>query len=561
MNNNFVSLDHINIINKNPNKVDMDLSKQDNVLNEFEELLKSFSNEDLTLEVIEIESNEDYYKYQHIFLNKGYISIFKDENYLYIGTRYKKIFLFDVTLISQRAVNLIFKVHSPRKIIFNSIDFFKENKLSTNSSYDVLHVVRMFYNEKPKNLISLVNLFITDSIDNINEALYYVLDIVKKINVIIEKNSLFSLVNQEFKVLDIIRNTELLGLPMKRTEYEDMKALSEKEYSKCKEYFEVSYESDYDDYYSIIEGFKRKKDIKVFNEDYFSSKKDFFNHNLVVAKLFYNDTHNDYIKHYDERLYVRYDPCFEYMSVMPSMKLMKGYEKFFEIDNSKIYVTASYKNLFFRIFADVSKIPYLITYAKGDTKKENKIISKLSQRVFKEVELDNITKEFYASAVLSAIIRGYFEPSETKLYFENELGVIMDEKEIAKYINLFYENAKEIISFVKEFDFNYSKGKRRTFVDNMPIYNYIKLTETDILKDALVLAQERIESFNNRNKYQIKFVHIGKNSFVLEADEEAFNTAFDISNRTLTDIHNKYISNVPALCNVLTKPNGIKVAN
>ena len=556
MENAFVNPNEINNTNEGFEKYDLSEFDKDTVLDEFKDLLNSVNVESLKTELDEIDiTNDDaFYSYQHEILCKGYISVAFDEDLLRVTTINGKCFNLFWDVISYELIALIFKVHSPRKIIFNSIPFLKSFTSPVNSFYDIQHIYKMFYEEKAENVLELVNKFTTTEINSVSLAMYYLIFIVKKVNGVIERNSLFSLVNKEFEILKIIANAENKGLPFDENKFLKVVENIKTEYEKCKIHFSKNYDANYYSYESIIQGLKSNNEMKIFNGDYFKKVKDPVRNNFYTTRLIYRDIVKTPLDYSKDRLFIKYDSCDDFMSISGNVNIKPLYDKFLVFNNNKRYIVASYYDLFYRIFAEASQIDYLIEYAN-----DKKFIELLSKRIFANTDLDKNHREFYTDSFLQALIRGFYKEDDIKLFFEDKLGFLVEKEEIIKILKMIMSSCSDMIVFIDKFKKTYSAEKRRTSKDNMFIYNYIKLTEVDIIKDSILRAYHRISSFNERNKYSINIIGFVDNGFILESDEGAFNIALDIANTTLTKSYDKYLKNTPASGYVKTKVNGLKL--
>lgn len=557
MSNNFLNPSNVNDPKEGFEQYDLSEFDKDTVLEEFQELLGSISVENLRTELDEIDISTDdvFYSYQHDILCKGYISVSFDEDILRVVTYNGKCFNIFWDFISYDLITLIFKVHSPRKIMFDSIPFLKSFSSDANSLYDVKHIYKMFYEGEVDNVLDLVNQFITNKVNNVSLAMYYLIHVVKKINSVIERNYLFPLVNKEFELLKIIANAEKKGLPFDENNFMNVVDNIKKENEKCKKHFEEKYNANYYSYKSIIEGLKSKNDdMNIFNGDYFEKTKDSIRHNFYTTRLIYKDIVKNSLEYNSDRLFLKYDSCSDFMSIKANLNIRPLYDKFLVGNNDKRYIVASYYDLFYRIFAEASQVDYLIEYAK-----KKAFIPMLSERIFKNTDLDKVHREFYTDSFLKALIRGYYRKDNIKPFFEEELGFLIEEEEIVRIVELIFNSCQDMMFFIDKFNKTFSKDKRRTRKDNMLIYNYIKLSEVDIIKDSILRAYRRILSFNKRNKYEINIVGFVDNGFILESDEGSFNIALDIANTTLTKSYDKYLKNTPASGYIKTKAKGLKL--
>jgi hypothetical protein len=444
--------------------------------------------------------------------------------------------------------SLVFKVQLPRKICLNSKEIFKKDIYPFNGLYDIGHVATMFCGCRESDLKRFVEIFKPNADNDINNLLYNLYEIKNSLNLIIEKNGFFPLVNKEFKILEIVSLCEKNGLPFSKDNYlsfiEDIKT----RYERNTEMFKEVYGESYVNKESIFKGLKNKGCKLIFNENYLQQVEDCALLGLAAAHRLYNSNINKKLVFTDDRLFLKYEPYSDYGHIECNFTFDKFHFTFLKTDSDKYYVTGSYEDLFLRAFANFSGIDYLKQWAYEKT-----IIPSLAYRVFGDKYLDDKPLyEFYAISFLKGFIQGYFNPEDMMYYLFEELDFFLNKKEVEEISNLFFENCKEILDYIYNFDREISSDKRFSFADNMPIYKFIKLTEADIFKHALCLVYDNIENYNRRNKYKIGIIGLTENTIIVESDKGAFNIALDIINRNLTTAYNKYIRYVPALCAVYT---------
>lgn len=545
---NLQSLENIHLKNNNPESFDMVEFEKDTVLESFKELLGALKYIETNIEEIQVNTVEDFSIYQHQFLSGYYIAIDMTDGHLRIVTENKKAFVIDINNIPSKTYSLVFKVHLPRKICLDSKSLYKRNLKIINSLYDISHIAVMFCGIREFDLKKFVSAFKPNADNNINSLLYNLHDIKDNLNILIEKNRLFPVINKEFKLLEILARCEQNGLPFSETDYLNFFNDIKERYKKNEEMFKEVYGESYSDITSILKGLKNNGKTPVFNENYLQEVEDSSLFGLAVVHRLYNNHNKKKLTFTGDRLYPTYNPYNNYGQIESNFALDKFHLPFLKTNNSKHYITGSYCNLFLRIFANFGQIDYLTKWAN-----EKSLTSSLAERVFGERYYDDKPLyEFYSISYLTGFMQGYFDPEDMMYYFFEDLGFYMAKDEVEEIANLFVQNCKEILDYIYNFKIESSKDKRYALVDNMPIYKYIKLTEADIFKYALYLINESIEDYNKRNKYRINLVGLDYNTFVLEADKGAYNIALDIVNRNLTKAYNKYIKNVPVLCNVST---------
>jgi hypothetical protein len=541
-------LENIHLSNTNPKTLDLTPFPDINALEAFKQMIGSMKYSKVGIEEIKINTEEEFSQYEHQFLSGYYIAIDLTDSYLRIVTESRKAFLIDIHSVPLDVYSLVFKVQLPRKICLNSKEIFKKDIYPFNGLYDIGHVATMFCGCRESDLKRFVEIFKPNADNDINNLLYNLYEIKNSLNLIIEKNGFFPLVNKEFKILEIVSLCEKNGLPFSKDNYlsfiEDIKT----RYERNTEMFKEVYGESYVNKESIFKGLKNKGCKLIFNENYLQQVEDCALLGLAAAHRLYNSNINKKLVFTDDRLFLKYEPYSDYGHIECNFTFDKFHFTFLKTDSDKYYVTGSYEDLFLRAFANFSGIDYLKQWAYEKT-----IIPSLAYRVFGDKYLDDKPLyEFYAISFLKGFIQGYFNPEDMMYYLFEELDFFLNKKEVEEISNLFFENCKEILDYIYNFDREISSDKRFSFADNMPIYKFIKLTEADIFKHALCLVYDNIENYNRRNKYKIGIIGLTENTIIVESDKGAFNIALDIINRNLTTAYNKYIRYVPALCAVYT---------
>jgi hypothetical protein len=544
-----------NVHEMNNNPVQIDLSElKPSVLDSFKSLIGEIPFLQSEIHEVIIQDEETFIKNQHQLLSGYYIAIHISDGILRVATDDNTVFLIDMDKVPKKNYALVFRVHKPRKICVDAESIYKMDFDSINSLYDISHVTQMFYGISEHDTEKLVRHYMPEATGDINALLINLHLIKNRINIIIEKNGLFPLVNKEFKLLESLSKCFKLGLPFSKEEYEvyvvDITSRYEKNAMMFEEVYGVSYESKE----TILNGLMERDNLSIFNEEYLQSIESSSIFGLAVVHRLYNLMQQLDINFADNRIYIKYNLYNEFGNIDSKFTLEKLYLPFLKTESPKHYVTGSYQDLFFRIFANFSNIDYLQEYIN-----EGKLASGLANRVFGDLYMENkALYEFYALSFLKGFIQGYFDSEDMKDFFVEELDFIMDINDVRDSIDLFIYSCKEVLDYISEFDRLHSKDKRYGLEDNMPIYNFVKLTESDIIKCAIALIAGYIDDFNTRNKYRVDIVGVIGGTIILESDEGAFNIALDITNRSLTKAFNKYLTNVKSLCNVSASYKQIK---
>lgn len=515
------------------------------IIQSFKKLLGSLSYLEENIEEYVVQNNEEFVLIQHEFLDGGYIAIDIKDNILKIVTYAKKAYIIDMANVDKKVYGVIFSSYVPRKICFDTRLLYKSqytSELTINNPYDISHIVKMFCNQKVSSLKELIELFTKEANDNENILLYNIFQIKNNLNDLLERFSLMSLLNKEMEIISTVSKAEVIGLPFSQEAYDDFLYHLNENYTCAIKLVEESICTEIkpllDDKDKLINLLHSKNLFATFNKDYWAEMDNTDMQGLIIANELTNKYNNCAATIKEDRIFLEYDLYDEYGNIKSNFDLDGRY---IIAKEGKLIVTGSYNDLYFRIFASLSNIDFLINAVNNDS-----FITDLTLETFK---INNPTSRFLAVNILKAYIEGYNEPQDLEDYFFNKLDTKFNN--LLQFQETFNENSGKIIKFIKRFYRNQSKDKRFCFNKEPAIHQYIKMTEADVLKSAILLVTETISTFNESNKYNINLVGIQNGRIILEADEGALNTAVDTLNRKLTQAFDMYVRNVQAVCNVI----------
>lgn len=520
------------------------------IIQSFKELLGNMHYIQTTIEEYIIHNNEEFVNLQHEFLDGGYIAIDIKDNILKIVTYAKKAYIIDMAQIDKKIYGVIFSSYVPRKICFDTRLLYKSqytSELTINHPYDISHIVKMYCNQKVGSLKELIELFTNDANDNENTLLYNIFQIKNTLNDLLERFSLMSLLNKEMKIISIVSKAEVTGIPFSQEAYDDFLYQLNENYNTAiklvvgklgEEKLGADIKPLLNNKDKLINLLHSNDLSPTFNKDFWADMKNTDLQGLIIANELINKYDNCDLTIKEDRMFLEYELYDEYGNIKSNFSLDGRYVIAKE---GKLIVTGSYSDLYFRIFASLSNIDFIINSVNNDT-----FITALTLEAFK---MNTPTSRFLARNFLKAYIEGYIEPQDLEDYFFNKLDTKFSN--IGKFQNTFNENSCKIIKFIKRFYRNQSRDKRFCFNKEPALHQYIKMTEADILKSAIILVSETISIFNETNKYNINLVGIQNGRIILEADEGALNIAVDTLNRKLTQAFDMYVRNVQGVCNVV----------
>lgn len=541
------------IVKKNIKNKESNLTKEvkkgtkKEILDSLNSLLKSFDFIKETMQEHVIVDDTDFVFRQHEFLNHGYIIIDIEDNILKVINYEKQVFIIDMSKISKHIYSVIIEAHSPRKILVDNRTIFTSKYLeglNINSPYDISHIVKMFYKDKFTDLKELLGLFTKEIVEDRNLLLYNLFQIKTSLNDILQSYSLMTLVNKEMDFISVMCKIESIGLPFSKEDYEEFQKSMIEGYESTALALQETYEADFNGKIDNKEEFLDlliEKELYSANKDFWVSQDEVNLHGFFVAKDLiekYKDAKFDVS---NDRLFIKYDFYNDYGNVKSSFDVDGFY---IACKEGKSIVSGTFVDLYFRIFASLTNLEYIVTSIN-----ENKFIEEISNRAFKNTSPSAC---FNATNILKAYIEGFFETNELADYFFVKLDTKFDDTSMANIQSIFNSNTNKIIKFIKKYYRDQSRDKRFCFTEESSLHQYIKMTEADIFKTAVLDVDEAVTAFNDSNKYKIHIVGIQENKIILECDDKALNIAIDILNRKLTKAFDNYVKKVQSVCNVVS---------
>lgn len=514
---------------------------ENDVISEFYDLTSNIPYEKANLEIIFLNSDDEFIKNRHLIIKGHYVVVDIKDSHLIVITEEKKAFHINLSEISEQHYLAIFNDSKPKKITLDSKSLFRLNSFKTiNGLYNIFIIINMFYPNKICDLNGLLETFMnkTYSEDTHIECLYNLLHIKNCFNIILEKNHLMKLLNKESKLLEIVIRCEEIGLPFSNKVYEEyLKDIKESfEYELTN--FTKKYNKEFTNNIELFQILTNNNLDPVLDLDYLKQYGDETLFALLVGQDIIN-RHSEYpLSNNLNRLYIEYTPYDDFGGIRSNIKI----DNFYVVSDKKI-VVGYYKDLYLRIFANYSNIDYIV-----DGVKNNNLEHVLSKKV---LGFDTNFSKFLIISVLKGMIQGYFYADDMRNYLFEECNIYINLNDMEEILKRFNDHCPEVISFISGFNRYRSLDKRYSLVETTPLHKFIMLLISDIHKDSILRISESTDNFNMNNKFKIDIVGLFDNKIILESDNECINIAVDLMNRNLSHSFYNYISKVPILCKVI----------
>lgn len=510
------------------------------VLNcDLRDLVGNISFQDVDLDEELIDTDEKFFQYQYLIISGYYICLHIDAPYLRVVTENKRAFLINTDTVSKKSYSILLKVQYPYKLCINSRAIYSLSLHDINNTYDLGHSVRIMYGrENDLDLREMVELFTGASCPDLNKLMYNLFNIKNRLQTVIERHRLLRTINNDFKVLGIVRRCECAGLPFDEGKYKSFIARFENRYKAAKANIEEKLGGSFNNKIELIRLLKDNEMYPSLNIEYLKESKEKVGLlGIAIGMELKKRYENALLENTPDRLFLRYNAYDLFGQIRPSFVIDNAYI----VSNQNIAV-GSYKDLYFRVFANYSKNEFLINSMNSGF-----FFDCLSERLF---GTSNPALKFCISAVLKGWLQGYWEHKDLLDYILIELDTLLYPDELEEIQSIIEEKFPELIEYIQGFDRIISREKRISFADVPNLHKFIMLTMADIHKKAITLVAGDVQDYNIKNKSKINIVGLFDNKILLEAEEEALNTAVDILNRNLIKSFEYYIKRVQAVCDV-----------
>lgn len=513
------------------------MSSPENLIDNFKTLTKSIPFIHSNLREFFIEDNESFINIQHDFLSKPYVVVDLKENILRVVTMDNKSFLINLETVTEDVYSVIFSVHYPRKICVDSKVIFRLGSFPKESIYDINLIMKLFYANNDLTLEEIFNFFYAETAIDENVMLSSLFAVKDKLNIFLEKNRLMKLLNSETRILEIVSNCEAVGLPCSSVAFEEFRSTIKKKNKETSKNLESRFGVKIKSLSQLLEVLSENELPPSLDEYLLEFLGELELLEFVISSKLLDKYKGAFLPSNGNRLHLSYNSYDEYCSISPNYSIDRYY-----IEGDKRLITGSYRDLFWRVFAEKCNSHNLI-----DSVNRNSFFTDLAMTMYGS---DNGFAQFNTKSILSGYIKGYRDPSLLVDYFLNELFTQISDDEVNYLLNGFSDNCNELKSYIDSFNCYSTPNKRHIKQINTPLYSFLRAVEADIFKEALLLINDSVLNYNINNKSKIKIITLFDNSIVLEADNRAVNTAVDILNRNLTKAYSKHLKKVQVMCRV-----------
>lgn len=207
----------------------------------------------------------------------------------------------------------------------------------------------------------------------------------------------------------------------------------------------------------------------------------------------------------------------------------------------KVLYKGSFRDLYFKMFAELSYNKDFIRYASIENSKVIKSLLVNTDLNLTNSDLEKYT--FLVSIYVRAIIQNIKEDNDIINYFQTSWKTIISLDELSKIKDIYTSKIPKLADFINL----YNKEK---FISQIPdliwhsnltplginIYNKMRL----IMKNTIYNMYKLCSDFNNKNKAKMNIVYLEESSIYLAADVEAENALVDNLTRVMTDTFNEF---------------------
>lgn len=479
---------------------------------------------------IYIETQDELLKNMFNILNGYYVSIYRDEERIYIINENGKIYSINLDNIDKEDIKRIFIYKKPRKICFDLTNFVDFLECDSDEIIDVKLMFKLMYNvslQSEKQVFEFINAP-EDILDSTYLMYFNMIKVVKELNINIERRRLNYYSNLELYVLKLATCCNKYGFPVDGKKYEEfMKKLRDK-------YSIIVNQSNfkYDNKQSLLNYLSENGKYLSLNETLLKDEDYELYKNLLVFNTFKEYEKANYS---DGKLFIEYDTYDLNSFNIKSQVKPNGY---YYLDQNYLIVQGRYEDLYYKIFAELSRDKTLMEEASYGN-----LIDFIKNLIFgssKDKKLEVIIQ-----MCLNGYTNNYFEAKEMQKFLLNEFDTVFDINDINHINENFNDKLSTMIDFIKNFDGNsdeYARYRGKIFYPSTNLHCYIKQIENLIFKTAVFYVSKSIEDFNDKyNKEGLKIAGLYDDSIVILAKEENYSIAVDILNRYMAYAYKKYI--------------------
>lgn len=480
---------------------------------------------------IYINNEKDFKSNIHDIITNFYIGIYLTSNALHIATEKGNFYTIYLSKLNLESIKSLFNYSKPKIVCFNLDNFIDFIDYNTSDILDLQVAFKVILRRHFNSERDMFDYFNVKGIKDICDICFNFIELAKKINIYIEKKKLNSYLYLELHIKKLLTLCTKNGFPIDVSKYDKFMTM-----------LKVSYDNidkekiDYNDKDSVLNYLIDKGKFSSLNYFILKNQDKEIYKNLLTFHS-YNDHNNS--KRLDDKIYISYDTF-----NVDTLSIKENFtpNSYYFIHNNDVIIEGNYKNLYYRILAELTRDKTLIEKASEDKLLEY-ILEKLGIARSKE-------KKFFTILVgmfIEAYANGCYDDNSISSYFYKNFNTIISNKDIKNINDKFNENMRELVDFFKNFDGNsdmYLRFSTKIFHPYTNSHLYIRQIENLIYKTMINYVNNAIIDFNNRyNNTSISIVGFINKKLLLLANSKYIDIAIDILNRYMVYSYKRYIKN------------------
>lgn len=485
-----------------------------------------------------INSDAEFKSCIYSILNNFYLGIGITKNVLHLITEKGNYYVIYMDKVSLENVKIIFNHNFTKKVFFNEYKIGKNLLVDSANMVDLKFIMKILFLEDFDSDEEMFLYLGAEGFKSMGVRIYNFIEIAKKINIYIEKKKLNKYLHLENDIKDILINSSRKGFPINKKEYEKYIANLKIGYEEIKaEGLDLKNKD------RLLEDLnKRNKYLSLYpdilrTEDY-----------ELYKKLKIYNSFNDYKLHShtcdgNGLFHARYDTYS--LNVFGIEGIIIPSSFYYNSEDLDI-IEGSYKDIYFKIFAELSRDGNLISEASKGT-----LLNYISKEigVFKENKNDNSI--LVTSMFLNAYANGIYDKKGVTNYLYHRWDTYFSSNDVENMNRLFNEKMTGLMSFFKTFDGNsgeFSRYNTKIFHPGLSLHKFILQIENLVYKTAIKYINGAIKDYNDKHKKDAIYIGgVFNKKIVLVSENEHSDIAIDILNRYMAVAYRRYIKNTKYL--------------